>query len=86
MASGASVRLSARAAAKAGRRRRAAGRRENEVVEVTAKSLELTPMIVARAEIGERIDQRIDDDAERRGRVNHKASVLCVPSLLGAVL
>ena len=29
--------------------------RENDVVEVTAKSLELTPMIVARAEIGERI-------------------------------
>ena len=29
--------------------------RENDVVEVAAKSLELTPMVVARAEIGERI-------------------------------
>ena len=28
--------------------------RENDVVEVTAKSLELTPMVVARAEVGER--------------------------------
>jgi len=28
---------------------------ENDVVEVTAKSLELTPMVIARAEVGERI-------------------------------
>jgi small subunit ribosomal protein S4 len=29
--------------------------RENDVIEVAAKSLELTPMVVARAELGERI-------------------------------
>ena len=29
--------------------------RENDVVEVAAKSLELTPMVVARAEVGERV-------------------------------
>ncbi len=29
--------------------------RENDVIEVAAKSLELTPMVVARAEVGERI-------------------------------
>jgi small subunit ribosomal protein S4 len=29
--------------------------RENDVVEVTRKSLELTPMVVARAEVGERV-------------------------------
>src|SRR6516162_9180898 len=28
---------------------------ENDVIEVTAKSLELTPMVIARAEVGERI-------------------------------
>ena len=28
---------------------------ENDVIEVTAKSLELTPMVIARAEAGERI-------------------------------
>ena len=29
--------------------------RENDVVEVARKSLELTPMVVARAEVGERV-------------------------------